>query len=150
MSETLPKGWITIKFTDILGIHGGSQPSKKDFIYKPKEGYARLLQIRDFGDKPFPTFVPMSPKLRLVKKDELLLARYGGTSADDSLGRICTGMEGAYNVALVKLQFLKQYTPTNFIKHLFGAHFFLDVISKNSRSCQTGFNKDDLGVNFFG
>ena len=144
MSETLPKGWITVQFTDILGINGGSQPPKKDFIYEPRKGYVRLLQIRDFGEKPFPTYVPKSSKLRLVNKDEILLARYGGTSSDDSLGRVCAGMEGAYNVALVKLIFFKELTPTSFIKHLFGAHFFLDVISKNSRSCQTGFNKDDL------
>ena len=144
MSEALPQGWISVKFTDILGINGGSQPPKNDFIYEDRKGYVRLLQIRDFGEKPFPTYVPLSRKLRLVKKDELLLARYGGTSSDDSLGRVCTGMEGAYNVALVKLIFLKDLTPTSFIKHLFGAHFFLDVISKNSRSCQTGFNKGDL------
>jgi len=144
MSEALPKGWISVKFTDILGINGGSQPPKNDFIYEDRKGYVRLLQIRDFGEKPFPTYVPLSRKLRLVKKDELLLARYGGTSSDDSLGRVCTGMEGAYNVALVKLIFFKDLTPTSFIKHLLGAHFFLDVISKNSRSCQTGFNKGDL------
>jgi len=144
MSEPLPKGWIQVKFTDILEIRGGSQPPKKTFIYKPKEGYVRLLQIRDFGDKPFPTYVPMSSKLRLVKNDELLLARYGGTSKDDSLGRVCTGMEGAYNVALVKLLFSKEYIPAGFIKYLLGAHFFIEVISKNSRSCQTGFNKNDL------
>ncbi len=144
MSVTLPKGWLPVKFTDILGIRGGSQPPKKDFIYEPREGYVRLLQIRDFGDKPFPTYVPVSSKLRIVGKDDLLLARYGGTSKDDSLGRICTGMEGAYNVALVMLLFTPDFTPPGFIKHLFGAHFFLEVISKNSRSCQTGFNKDDL------
>ena len=145
----LPVGWKNIKFTDILEIKGGSQPPKKDFIYKPKKGYIRLLQIRDFGDNPYPTYVPISSKLRFVESDELLLARYGGTSKGDSLGRVCTGMEGAYNVALVKLLFNRQYTPITFVKYLFGAHFFIDVISKNSRSCQTGFNKGDLGkVNF--
>ena len=144
MSEGLPKGWVEVYFPQIIEIRGGSQPPKKTFIYKPQKGYVRLLQIRDFGDKPFPTFVPESKNLRLVKKDELLLARYGGTSKDDSLGRICTGLEGVYNVALVKLIFNKDYLPTNFIKYLFGAHYFIDVISKNSRSCQTGFNKEDL------
>lgn len=144
MSERLPKGWTRVKFPQILSIKGGSQPPKKTFIYRPKKGYVRLLQIRDFGGKPFPTYIPESPKLRYVSRNELLLARYGGTSKDDSLGRICTGMEGAYNVALVKLIFNKKYLITNFIKYLFGAHFFLDIVSKNSRSCQTGFNKDDL------
>ena len=114
MNMVLPEGWVEVKFTDILDIKGGSQPPKKDFSYEPKQDYVRLIQIRDFGDKPFPTYVPKSPKLRYVKKDELLLARYGGSSSEDSLGRICTGLEGAYNVALVKLLFPEKYLLNNF------------------------------------
>jgi type I restriction enzyme S subunit len=144
MIEKLPDNWVVVKFTDILDIKGGTQPAKDAFIYEPKDGYIRLLQIRDFGDKPFPTYIPMSNKLRLVNKNEILLARYGGTASGDSLGRVCTGMEGAYNVALVKLEFFEDIIPASFIKYLLGASFFTNVISKNSRSCQTGFNKNDL------
>lgn len=82
---------------DILDIQGGTQPPKKEFIYKEKKDYIRLLQIRDFGDRPLPTFIPYTNNLKTCNKDDVLIGRYGA-----SVGRICTGMEGAYNVALAK------------------------------------------------
>jgi type I restriction enzyme S subunit len=140
----LPKGWKHVYMLDILDYQGGSQPPKKDFIYEPKEGYVRLIQIRDFGDDPFPTYVPDTSRLKKVTKDDLLLARYGGSSASDSLGRICTGLEGAYNVALVKLIFSNELLDRKYVKYLFMGSWFTKVISLNSRSCQSGFNRDDV------
>src|SRR3989338_11585978 len=99
MENNLPKGWTLKKMLEVVDYEGGSQPPKKQFIYQPKKGYVRLLQIRDFGKNPFPTYIHDNKKLKKAKKDDLLLARYGGASASDSLGRICTGLDGAYNVA---------------------------------------------------
>jgi type I restriction enzyme S subunit len=127
-----------------MDYEGGSQPPKKVFIYKPNDGYIRLVQIRDFGDKPFPTYVPDSPRLKKVKKEDLLVARYGGSSSTDSLGRICTGLEGAYNVALAKIIFPKKHLEKNYIRYLFMGPWFREKVSQNSRSCQTGFNREDL------
>lgn len=53
MENSLPKGWVEISFTQLLDVQGGSQPPKSTFIYSPKKGYIQLLQIRDFGEKPF-------------------------------------------------------------------------------------------------
>lgn len=142
--SALPKGWVWTKMLTIIDYEGGSQPPKKQFIYEPKQGYVRLLQIRDFGKNPFPTYVPDSKKLKKAKKDDLLLARYGGSSASDSLGRICTGFDGAYNVALAKLIFNDSYLSREFVKYLFMGPWFREVVSNNSRSCQTGFNRNDI------
>src|SRR5205807_6803743 len=79
-------------------IQGGTQPPKTRFIYEPRTGYVRLLQIRDFGDKPLPTYVPRNELLKTCRTEDILIGRYGA-----SVGRICTGLEGAYNVALVKV-----------------------------------------------
>ena len=94
----LPSGWAVEKFTTILDINGGTQPPKKEFISEPKEGYIRLLQIRDFGKKPVPTYIPDNGKRRICTMEDILIGRYGA-----SVGRICTGMEGAYNVALARV-----------------------------------------------
>jgi hypothetical protein len=56
--QDYPADWRIVKLGDIVDIQGGSQPPKSNFIFEPKEGYLRLLQIRDFGDKPVPTYVP--------------------------------------------------------------------------------------------
>lgn len=145
MGNNLPKGWEAKKMLDVLDYQGGSQPPKKQFVYEPQKGYVRLLQIRDFGSNPFPTYVPDSKKLKKVKNTDILLARYGGsTSEKDSLGRVCTGLSGAYNVALAKLIFSEKELNRDYVKYLFMGPWFRNVVSKNSRSCQKGFNRDDL------
>lgn len=139
----LPKGWIVTKFTDVLDIQGGTQPPKSNFVDQVKEGYIRLLQIRDFGDKPVPTFIPITSKLKLCDKDDLLIGRYGA-----SLGRICTGMKGAYNVALAKVLFGK-YLDRRFLKAYLESELFQGSLKLLSRSAQNGFNKDDLNSFIF-
>lgn len=145
MENKLPKGWALKKMLDVIDYEGGSQPPKKQFIYKPKDGYIRLLQIRDFGKNPFPTYVPDSKRLKKASENDILIARYGGsTSEKDSLGRVCTGLSGAYNVALAKLIFSDDELERRYVKYLFMGPWFRNVVSKNSRSCQKGFNRDEL------
>lgn len=145
MEIKLPKGWAFKKMLEVVDYEGGSQPPKKQFIYKPKDGYIRLLQIRDFGKNPFPTYVPDSKKLKKANENDILIARYGGsTSEKDSLGRVCTGLSGAYNVALAKLTFSEDELERRYVKYLFMGPWFRNVVSKNSRSCQKGFNRDEL------
>jgi type I restriction enzyme S subunit len=144
MNGELPEGWKTIPFLDAIDYRGGSQPPKKDFVFIPKNGYVRLLQIRDFGDKPFPTYVPDSKRLKKVSSSDLLLARYGGGSESDTLGRVCTGLDGAYNVALAKLIINEAIIDKGFAKVYFMGPWFKNTVNRNSRSCQTGFNRNDL------
>lgn len=135
-----PEEWLLTKFTEVLDIQGGAQPPKSQFIGEPQEGYIRLLQIRDFGAKPVPTYIPETSKLKKCYKNDLLIGRYGA-----SLGRICSGMEGAYNVALAKVisgdslnkQFLKSYLESE---------MFQQPLTLLSRSAQNGFNKEDLAT----
>ena len=134
----VPAEWLSLKFTEILDIQGGTQPPKSQFVDEAREGYVRLLQIRDFGKKPVPTFIPDTSKLKKCNEGDLLIGRYGA-----SLGRICTGMEGAYNVALAKV-----ITPTSlyrgFLKGYLESEHFQGALRLLSRSAQNGFNKGDL------
>ncbi|WP_174493973.1 restriction endonuclease subunit S [Acinetobacter sp. Marseille-Q1623] len=136
--DNLPVEWYLVPFTDLLDVQGGTQPPKSEFIDQPSEGYIRLLQIRDFGLKPVPTYIPMTKKLKTCQKEDILIARYGA-----SLGRICSGMEGAYNVALAKV-----ITPSGiektFLKYFLRSDYFQNPLMLLSRSAQNGFNKDDL------
>ncbi|HIE9451490.1 TPA: restriction endonuclease subunit S [Klebsiella pneumoniae] len=141
---SLPSGWINLKFTDILDVQGGTQPPKSEFISEKQDGYIRLLQIRDFGKKPVPTFIPESKKLKKCNKQDLLIGRYGA-----SLGRICTGHEGAYNVALAKVIYPKEIF-LSYIRYYLESEEFQSPLRLLSRSAQNGFNKEDLSkFNFF-
>lgn len=137
MSE-LPKGWKALSFIDLLDVNGGTQPPKSEFISEPQEGYVRLLQIRDFGAKPVPTYIPDTYKLRKCATDDILIGRYGA-----SLGRICTGMSGSYNVALAKVV-IPELLEKQFIKYYLDSSLFQEPLRLLSRSAQNGFNKNDL------
>lgn len=134
----LPSGWVESVFTEHLQIQGGQQPPKSEFIFEEKEGYIRLLQIRDFGAKPVLNYIPISKKNKLCEKEDILIARYGA-----SLGRICTGMSGAYNVALAKV-ITPAYVDKKYLKYFLNSTYFQYPLALLSRSAQNGFNKDDL------
>jgi type I restriction enzyme S subunit len=136
----LPSGWALTSFGAIFDIQGGSQPPKSSFISAHREGYVRLLQIRDFKTDQFAVFIPDGMKHR-PKCDEhdLLVARYGA-----SLGRICTGKAGAYNVALAKVLFNRQMLDPKWVKAFLESEWFQAPLRLVSRSAQNGFNKAEL------
>jgi type I restriction enzyme, S subunit len=135
----VPEGWEGTTFGRQIDFKGGNQPPKSTFVYEPTDGYVRLLQIRDFENDDKPAYIPAgATKVRCTKKD-ILIARYGA-----SLGRICRGKEGAYNVALVKLMLSDKLYSDFTYYWLNGEHFQNFLARVGSRSAQAGFNKDDL------
>ena len=137
--QQLPEGWKIERLGDVIDIQGGSQPPKSEFIYEPMEGYIQLLQIRDFGENGIPTFVPQNRVTKFCDKDDILIARYGA-----SLGRIVTGLAGAYNVALAKTIFDKNLLIKRFVYYLLQTQIFQAPLKMISRSAQNGFAKHEI------
>ena len=129
------------RLTEICDFQGGSQPPKDQWSNKFEEGYIRMLQIRDFTQgKNEEEFVKISNSLKTCEVDDILIARYGA-----SVGKILTGLKGAYNVAIVKSipdlsKLLKRY-----LFYYFNSGYFQNRIKNvGSRAAQAGFNKNDL------
>ena len=82
-----------MKLTDVCDFQGGSQPPKDEWSFEKQDGYIRMLQIRDFtqSEKVIPEYI------KICEEDDILIARYGA-----SLGKILTGLAGAYNVAIMR------------------------------------------------
>ncbi len=139
MSE-LPDSWAEAGFTALFDVQGGTQPPKSTFVYEPTQGYVQLLQIRDFGEKPMPTFIPDARGLKKCESEDILIARYGA-----SLGRILTGLTGAYNVAMAKVIIPDEF-DRKFVYYLLKSEAFQAPLRLVSRSAQNGFNKDDLAA----
>lgn len=131
-----------IKIGEVCNFQGGTQPPKNEWKSEPMPGYVRMLQIRDFtqGKDKHIEFVKDSKKLNKCKADDILIGRYGA-----SVGKILTGLEGAYNVAIIKTipdetkihkrylyYFLLNPRFQNFIRNIGG------------RAAQQGFNKEDI------
>lgn len=141
MSElNIPESWAEINWDDIIEIQGGSQPPKSTFSDKPKNGYIRLLQIRDFSSDKDAVYIPLEKANKTCEEDDVLIGRYGA-----SIGRICTGKAGAYNVALAKVIYPKDSIIKPFLEyHLRAPEFQRFITNIGGRAAQAGFNKEDL------
>jgi type I restriction enzyme S subunit len=151
-SGEIPKGWKLSTLSEIFDIQGGSQPPAKTFIVKEKEGYIRLLQIRDYDSSDHVTYIPAKKNLRIVDEDEVLIGRYGsgnGKFMEDSLGRPLRGLSGAINVAIVRT-IPKIENSREFIAIMASSGLFYRlIVGGSARAVQAGFKKEDLDyINF--
>ncbi len=134
------KGWIERKLGEICDFEGGSQPPKSQFVYAPKAGYVRFLQIRDFASEKHVTFIPESKKNRLCSENDIMIGRYGA-----SVGKILTGKAGAYNVALMQTIPDTDVLERGFFFHYLLSKVFQEPLGKVAdRSAQNGFSKEDI------
>lgn len=135
----IPQNWVFFWFTKLIDIEGGTQPPKSQFVDCELDGYVRLVQIRDFSSDKYIVFVPDSNKLRHFNENDILIARYGA-----SLGKICTGLKGVYNVALAKTIFSEEVLNRKYVYWMLHSESFQNPLMTISRTAQAGFNKDDL------
>lgn len=142
----IPKSWEWCRHNELFDISGGSQPPKSDFSTDEKNGYIRLYQIRDYGETPSPVYIPLAKASKITQKGDILLARYGG-----SLGKVFIAEEGAYNVAMAKVEYLfdKSLISHDYLYYYYNSSLYQDLVKGNNRSAQGGFNKEDLSSLLF-
>jgi len=87
--------WVTLG--EVTDFQGGSQPSKNYFSNVNKNGYIRFIQIRDYKTDEYLTYIPKEMARKFCSKDDIMIGRYG-----PPIFQILRGIEGAYNVALIK------------------------------------------------
>lgn len=95
----LPNGWEFIRLGEFIRFIGGNQPPKSTFKYEYTEGYIRLIQIRDYKSDSNITFIPYEKAKKFCSKNDIMIGRYG-----PPIFQILRGIEGAYNVALMKAE----------------------------------------------
>jgi len=138
--ERHKNNYESTELQQVANFQGGSQPPKSVFINEPRDGYVRLLQIRDFKSDDKAVFIPSSRKNRNCIPSDIMIGRYGA-----SVGQIHTGKGGAYNVALIKaVPDTSQLTSRYFYYYLLSGLFQNPLASVASRSAQAGFSKDDI------
>lgn len=89
--------WPVVELGSVVSFIGGSQPPKSTFKYEHEDGYVRLLQIRDYKSDKNLTYIPELSTKKFCNKDDVMIGRYG-----PPVFQILKGLEGAYNVALMK------------------------------------------------
>jgi len=132
--------WTIARLGDVCGFQGGSQPPKSKFQYTPAKSLVRFLQIRDFASDKNLTFIPESAKNRLCEADDIMLGRYGA-----SVGKVLTGLAGAYNVALIKTIPDESRISRRYLYHYLTSPAFQSPLRQvAARSAQDGFSREDI------
>lgn len=135
----IPIGWSVKNLTDLMSYAGGQQPPASEFIHEPREGYIRLVQIRDYETDAYATYIPIASKNKICDDHDIMIARYGV-----SLGRICYGLNGAYNVALAKVTPYKPFYKEFLRCFLNTDTFYNGINGSGERSAQQGFNQGNM------
>ena len=92
-----PKLWKESSLGAVCDFVGGSQPPKSTFTYENGDDVVRLIQIRDYKSDRHTTYIPKNLARRFCSKKDVMIGRYG-----PPIFQILRGLEGAYNVALMK------------------------------------------------
>ncbi|MBP8018875.1 MAG: restriction endonuclease subunit S [Hylemonella sp.] len=92
-----PKLWKEASLGATCDFVGGSQPPKSTFTYENGDCLVRLIQIRDYKSDRHTTYIPKNLARRFCNKTDVMIGRYG-----PPIFQILRGLEGAYNVALMK------------------------------------------------
>lgn len=136
-----PIHWLKFNFSDVIKIIGGSQPPKSDFLNEPKAGYVRLIQIRDYKTDAYKVYIPLEKAKRLVSKDDVMIGRYG-----PPIFQILRGLEGAYNVALMKAEPKPELLDKEYLYWYLQNYKLFNYINAGSdrTAGQSGVNKKHL------
>ena len=94
-----PVAWTLTNFGNLCDLIGGSQPPKATFVQQESPSVIRLIQIRDYKSDKHKIFIPRELARRFCSKTDVMIGRYG-----PPIFQILRGLEGAYNVALMKAQ----------------------------------------------
>ena len=131
-----------MKLIDVCDFQGGSQPPKEEWAFEEQDGYIRMLQIRDFtqSEKVIPEYIKVSNSTKTCEVDDILIARYGA-----SIGKILTGLAGAYNVAIMRTVPDTSKVQKRYLYYYLKSPYFQNaILNVGSRAAQAGFNKEDL------
>jgi type I restriction enzyme S subunit len=112
--------WKMEKLDNLTELARGHNPPKSKFSREQKPGYIRFYQIRDGATDDYTVYVPDTPQLHKMKKDDIMVVAYR------HVGRAFRGVEGAFNVALCKISnarrdlldddFLFHLIPSQYVK----------------------------------
>ncbi len=132
--------WERIKLKDICKFEGGIQPPKSNFIYSHKEGYIRLLQIRDYKNDNNAVYIPKTLKHKTCNANDIMIGRYG-----PPVFQILKGLSGAYNVALIKCVIDKSKIIEDWLYYFLKSENVQNhIIGLSTRARQSGINIKDL------
>ncbi len=129
------------KLTEVVNFIGGSQPPKSVFSDIKKDGYVRLIQIRDYKSDNYIVYINEDSTKKFCTEDDIMIGRYG-----PPVFQILRGISGAYNVALMKAEpKIDEVSKEYLFRFLQNPSIQNYIIGLSQRSAgQSGVNKEAL------
>jgi type I restriction enzyme S subunit len=119
--------WKMVRLDSLTKLARGHNPPKSKFSQEKKPGYVRFYQIRDGATDDYAVYVPDTPQLHKMKKDDIMLVAYR------HVGRAFRGVEGAFNVALCKITNARRdLLDDDFLFHLIPSQYVKGELLKRS------------------
>lgn len=133
--------WLQEKLGTVVDFQGGSQPPKSEFKYEYSKNLVRLIQIRDYKSDKHIVYIPKNKARRFCSSEDIMIGRYG-----PPLFQILRGIEGSYNVALIKALPDETRVSNNYLFYFLKNRDIFNYIERSSSRTagQTGFNKKIL------
>jgi type I restriction enzyme M protein len=132
--------WEFVELKEVCKYSGGTQPPKSTFIYESRDGYIRLLQIRDYKSDDNAVYIPVSEKYKTCTEKDIMIGRYG-----PPVFQILRGKKGAYNVALIKCIPDKKRLTEDWLYYFLNSEQIQNhIIGLSERSRQSGVSPSDL------
>jgi type I restriction enzyme, S subunit len=135
------KGWVEKTLGDVCEFVGGSQPPKSVFSKTKTADNIRLIQIRDYKSDNHVVYIPRAQARRFCNADDVMIGRYG-----PPLFQILRGLDGAYNVALMKAVPDKSKLSRDFLFYFLKHSTILQYVIYHSERAagQIGLTKETL------
>jgi len=135
------KGWVETKLGDVCQLVGGSQPPKSVFSKSKTVDNIRLIQIRDYKSDNHVVYIPRAQARRFCSADDVMIGRYG-----PQLFQILRGLDGAYNVALMKAVPDESQLSRDFLFYFLKHSTILEYViyHSNRAAGQIGVTKETL------
>jgi type I restriction enzyme, S subunit len=129
------------KLTEVVNFIGGSQPPKSVFSDIKKDGYVRLIQIRDYKSDNYIVYINEDSTKKFCTEDDIMIGRYR-----PPVFQILRGISGAYNVALMKAEpKIDEVSKEYLFRFLQNPSIQNYIIGLSQRSAgQSGVNKEAL------
>lgn len=129
-----------VELGEVCKYAGGTQPPKSTFIYEKREGYIRLLQIRDYKSDKNAAYIPITERHKTCTVQDIMIGRYG-----PPVFQILRGKAGAYNVALMKCIPDNKKLSNDWLYYLLSFDSVQEtIIGLSARVRQSGVRPDDL------
>jgi type I restriction enzyme S subunit len=134
-------GWAQSTLGEVCQFIGGSQPPKSVFSTTKRPDNIRLIQIRDYKSDNHVVYIPRARARRFCRSDDVMIGRYG-----PPLFQILRGLEGAYNVALMKAAPEESKLSRDFLFYFLKHSTILQYIIYHSERAagQIGLTKETL------